>query len=111
MMLVRIGVALGALYCIHGGDNVAQEGAALAKAARENAPKAAIALCLDHAAQCTDLGSKLVGIEAANLAVGVMAVNMPQPPRKTVAIDANSDLHPIKKLDREGLKRAVQSRG
>jgi hypothetical protein len=144
-MLVRIGVALGALYCMHGGDHVAQDGAALAQSARENAPKAAITLCLDHATQCANLGGTLVGAQAAKLAVGLehvsqkcerfceknmqqnielehvldsiknkralMAVNVPQPPRKSPAIGANSPMPPIKTLDREGLNRAVQTRG
>lgn len=58
-MFMRIAVACFALYCVHGAQNTARDGAALAESsvamAREasaQAPRAALSFCLENQAFC-----------------------------------------------------------
>lgn len=57
-MITRISVALFALYLVHGSENSARDCARLADEIRREAPKAAVALCLDNAAACGALAGK-----------------------------------------------------
>lgn len=61
-MITRIAVALFALYCVHGSENSARDSARLAEEIRHEAPKAAVALCLDNAAACGALAAKAGGL-------------------------------------------------
>ncbi len=61
-MITRIAVALFALYCVHGSENSARDGARLAEDIQREVPKAAVSLCLDNVATCSALAGKASGL-------------------------------------------------
>jgi hypothetical protein len=91
-MFTRIAVACFALYCVHGAQNSARDGAALAgrgaelmREASAEAPKAALSFCLENAALC----AKAIGAgDAAPVAeltprtLPVPVEGYPLPPRR-----------------------------
>ena len=110
-MLIRIGAALTALYLVHGADQVARDGDTVAQAVRDNAPKAAIGMCIDNLSLCQAVAGQVVGAQAAQMAAGTLAVIAPKPPRRSSQTSTKNEPYLSAGLDREGLKRAILARG
>lgn len=101
-MITRIAVALFALYLVHGSENTARDGARLAEDIRREAPKAAVSLCLDHAATCGSLAAKAADMNTGSfLAPSV-------PPKASAGSTAEAvapDLYPLPPRRPEGLAK------
>lgn len=91
-MLTRLAVACFALYCVHGAQNSARdvealagESAKLAREAAAEAPRAALAYCLDHQATCAKAAALTSG--PATVAPAPVAAEevYPLPPRRPAA--------------------------
>lgn len=91
-MITRIAVALFALYLVHGSENTARDGSRLAEDLRREAPKAAVSLCLDHAATCGTLAAKAADMKTGNLFAPVV---LPKDPAAPTAEAVAPDLYPL----------------
>lgn len=88
-MITRLGVAILALYLVHGARNGAEDTGRLAAAIRDEAPRAALALCLDHAALCgraAGVAGPALGARAPRHSPAAIAVNAPIPPVRPARI-------------------------